>query len=57
MLTCESTTAFAVDNLSPPPLSNARYVSLTRVMISFPISVTLRLATRGFTLYRNVCTR
>ena len=57
MLTCEATSALAVENISPTPMANASDVSLTSVMISLPIAGRIRLATCGITMYKNVCRR
>ena len=54
MLTCEATSAFAVENISATPMANASDVSFTNVMISLPIAGRILLMTWGNTIFINV---
>ena len=57
MLTCEATSALAVENISATPIANASDVSFTSVMISLPMAGRMRLTTCGSTMRTNVCIR
>ncbi len=54
MLTCEATSAFAVENISPTPMAKASDVSLTSVITSLPMAGMIRLTTCGTTMCASV---